>query len=115
MIEEFKGYLVIDKNSLDHEITQHPELLFKVSEAYAQAVAERDRFKEALAIVDAALDAEIRADLEGEKVTEAIVKNKVQVHEGHAKSLDEYLNAKYTADVLGALRDSFSTRGHMLR
>ncbi len=116
-IEEFRSYLSIDKNLLDAEIEQHPELLFKVAEAHVEAMAERDALKEQLATVDATLDAKVRLELEnaGEKVTEAIVKNQVQSHHLHKSAFDEYSAKKKEADVLGALREAFSTRGHMLR
>lgn len=113
--EKFRGYLSIDKNALDVEITQHPELLFRVAEAYITAAAERDASKEMLAMTDAEVDAEVREELEGEKVTEAIVKNRVQIHKKHIAAWAAFTEAKQQADVLGALRDSFSTRGHMLR
>lgn len=114
-IEEFKRYLTIDKNALDHEVMQHPELLFRVSEAYIDAVAMRDAKKEMLAMTDAHVDAEVREELAGEKVTEAIVKNQVQINPRHVEAWGAYAEAKLQADVLGALRDSFSTRGFMLR
>ncbi len=116
-IVPLKAYLVIDKNNLDAEIIQHPEVLFKVAEAHVEAIAERDALKEQLATVDATLDAKIRLELEnaGEKVTENIVKNQVQSHPLHKSAFDEYSAKKKDADVLGALRDAFSTRGHMLR
>lgn len=114
-IEEFKGYLSIDKNALDTEITQHPELLFKVSEAYAEAAALRDAKKEELAEIDAELDSEIREEAKDEKVTEAIVRNRIQVHPFHAAAFKVYLESKQQADVFSALKEAFSSRGYMLR
>lgn len=112
-IEEFKKYLVIDKNSLDQEIIQHPELLFHIAEACIEAASERDARKEILAMTDATIDAEVRD--EADKITEAAVKNRIQVHAKHVEAWTSYAEAKQRADVLSALRDSFSTRGFMLR
>lgn len=114
-IDEFKKYLEINKHNLDQEIMQHPSLLFKISEAYIATVAERDALKERLAATDADLDVEIREKLEGEKYTEAVVKNLVQIHERHVEAWAEYSATKKQADVLGVLREAFVTRGHMLR
>lgn len=113
--DEFRRYLQIDKNALDDELISHPQLLFRVSEAYVEAVAERDALKENLLTVDASLDQEIRGELEGGKVTEAIVKNLIQLHPKHKAASDAYLMSKHKADVLAALKDAFGTRGYMLR
>lgn len=114
-IDEFKKYLEINKHNLDQEIMQHPSLLFKIADAYLEAVAERDSCKEALASTDAELDAQIREELEGEKSTETMVKNRVQLHGHHISAYESYFDAKRRADVLGALKEAFVTRGHMLR
>ena len=115
LIDEFRSYLNIDKHNLDNEIVQQPSLLFEVSEAYAEAAAERDRLKEALAIVDATLDASVREELNGGKVTEAIVKNRIQSDPAHENSFNEYIEAKQKADVLGALKDAMHQRGYLIR
>jgi hypothetical protein len=114
-VDEFKRYLVIDKNNLDDEVTHQSELFFRVAEAYAAAAAERDTLKEMLATIDAQLDAIIREELEGDKFTEAMVKNRIQVHPNHKAAFDSFLEAKQKADVLGALKDAFHTRSYLLR
>lgn len=113
--DEFKEYLLINKHDLDEEIIQQPILLFEVAEACADAAILRDNLKERLATVDAQLDAEIREELEGGKVTESIVKNRIQVDSRHDKAFQEYANAKHRADVLSALKDAFASRGYLLR
>lgn len=112
-IREFKGYLKIDKGALDNELMHQPELLFAVSEAYAEASAHRDAMKEALAMADAGLDARIREQFKA--TTEAQVKSKIQVDEQHAARFSAYLTAKFEADQLAALKESFTQRGYMLR
>jgi hypothetical protein len=116
-IDELKGYLKIDKNRLDEELEEQPMLLFKISEAYVQAAAERDMLKEALATTDAKLDRKARESLERseEKVTEAMVKNWVQTDKEHATATRAYLDAKQQAELLVALRDAFQSRGYFLR
>jgi len=59
-IKELKGYLVINKASLDDELVQQSGLFFNVGEAYIEAVDQRDALKEDLGIIEAELDSEIR-------------------------------------------------------
>ena len=117
LIDELRNYLEIDKHSLDDEIVKQPSLFFRVSEAFVEAVAERDACKEELASVDAELDGEVRHKLEvaGDKITEAIVKNEIQTHKKHGPAFDTYILAKTKADMLLALKEAFQQRGYMLR
>lgn len=116
-IDEFRGYLAIDKAALDDEIIQQPSLFFRVCEEYVVAAAERDALKEQLSYVDAQLDAEVRRRLEREdaKATEAMVKAQVQTHGDHEAAFTEFVEAKKKADVLSALKEAFHMRGYMLR
>jgi len=117
LIKELQGYLEIDKLALDDEIVKQPSLFFKASEAYVEAVAERDACKEELSTIDAELDGEIRERLEkrGDKTTEAIVKNEIQTEKRHSAAFDTYILAKTRADRLLALKEAFQQRGYMLR
>lgn len=113
MIEEFAGYLAIDKDALDVELQHQSELLYKIGEAFVDAVAMRDTCKEQLATVDADLDAYIR-DSE-DKLTEPAIKNAIQAHKKHKAAHTVYLAAKADADKLGVLKDAMKDRGFMLR
>ena len=117
IIKELRDYLEIDKHSLDDEIVKQPSLFFQVSEALSEAVAERDACKEELATVDADLDGQIRHDMEvaGDRITEAQVKNGIQVHAKHGPAFDTYILAKTRADKLLAMKEAFQQRGYMLR
>ena len=114
-IAEFREYLKIDKGTLDDEIVRQPSLFFEVSEAYAEAAATRDGFKDQLATVDAELDAKIRAELGDAKVTESMVKGKVQTAPEHEKAFTDWLVAKERSDQYGALKEAFQQRSYMLR
>lgn len=116
-IEELKALLAIDKNALDDEVSRHPMLFFEVAEAFVDASAKRDACKEELSTVDAELDGLVRRKLESDevKITEAMVKNGIQTHERHTGAFDTYMEAKTEADVLGALKEAFHSRGYMLR
>lgn len=114
-IDEFRRYLLIDKNDLDTEVSRHASLFYEIGEAYTQAIAERDALKEMLATIDAQLDAMVREELEGEKVTESMVKSRVQLHPNHATAFQAHLDAKLLADKLAALKESFHSRTYMLK
>lgn len=116
-IEQLKALLAINKSNLDEEISRQPMLFFDVAEACSEATAERDAAKEGLASVDAELDGLVRAALNKseDKVTEAMVKNSVQLHKKHEGAFAAYLAAKTKADLLGALKEAFSQRSYMLR
>ena len=116
-IDELKEYLKINKHRLDEELEEQPMLLFQISEAYVAAAAQRDALKEELATVDAKLDHEGRIDLDRklDKVTEAMVKNYVQTNKKHEAATMAYFAAKQQADLLSALKESFQSRGFMIR
>lgn len=114
LIENLRTWLEIDKHNLDDELVKQPSLFFDVSEAYEEAVAERDACKEELATIDAELDGIIRAKL-GDEATEAMVKHGIQSHARHAEAFDTYILAKTRAGKLQALKESFHQRNYMLR
>jgi hypothetical protein len=115
MIDEFRDYLKIDKNHLDDELVQHSMLFFRVAESYVRAAAKRDELKEELSLIDAELDGKVRKQLEDEKFTEAMVKSLVITHKDHISASESFQNAKTEADMLAALKESFQTRGYLLR
>jgi hypothetical protein len=112
-IDEFKKYLRIDKQALDDEVIQQPELFFQVSEAYAQAVAERDALKEEVAFVDAVLYGDYRRA--EPKATDTSIKARMTAEPDHKKAFAEWLEAKEHADRLAAMKDAFFQRSEMLK
>lgn len=112
-IEEWRGYLAIDKMALDDEVVRQPSLFYEVSEAYAEATAERDAEKEQLALIDAELDSDARQGKE--KITEGQVKAYIAAAQDHINQHKHWLKAKKHADKVAALKDSFHQRSYMLR
>jgi hypothetical protein len=112
-IDEFRGYLPIDKLRLDDEVVQQPALFYEASEACAEAITERDARREELSSVDADLDAEARTALSEPK--EAEVKAYIQSHARHKKATAEWLDAKELADKLTALKEAFKQRSYSMR
>jgi hypothetical protein len=111
-IAEFRKYLKIDKNQLDDELMNQPQLFEKVGDAWVDAIAKRDAMKESLANIDAALDSAVRQqfDDDGEKYTEAMVKNAVQLDIKHKTAAIAFLKMKSDADALWILKESFQQR-----
>lgn len=114
-LEEFRGYLRIDKHALDQELAEQPGLFEKVGEAHALAVADKDAAKEELANVDARLDGIIRKSAGDKRVTDTAIKNRIQAHSKHRNAFAAYLTAKMRADQIAALKDAFHSRAYMLR
>ena len=116
-MEDLRPRLQLDKHALDDELIQQASMLHSVSEAYEEAMAERDDLKEKLATVDAELDQSIRDDAEehNEKLTEGTIKAKIQADVEHKKAYFLFASAKLKAGKLQALKDAFKERGYMLR
>ncbi len=114
LIEEFRGYLKIDRNALEEAVAQHPELFFKVAEAAAVAMSVRDEAEERIKEVDAELDRKLR-NVKGDKDTEAAIKAQIQTHTDHRLAREDYAAKRKQAAMLVALERAFDQRGKMLR
>lgn len=116
-IAEFKGYLQIDRSSLDDEVMRQASLLFTVSEAVVEATAKRDALKDFLAKMEAEIDQELRAKFEasGDKYTEGQIKSLILTEKSRCLTNKNFLAAKAEVDLLVALKDAFQARGYMLR
>lgn len=116
-VEEAKNCLVISKFDLDSMCAMQPDVFFAVSEEYAKASSVRDLAKERIAQIDAELSFEFRKESErlGEKVTEAKLQQLVTTHVSHQTVFQEWLDAKFQADVWGALKESFGQRVFMIK
>lgn len=107
--------LFIDKNSMDDELINNPSLVQEVCDECAQAIAVRDAAKEALATVDAELDAEVRNELsQSTKVTEDKVRAAIQTHPRHAEAFTVYNEAKLAAALADSLVKAVETRSKAL-
>lgn len=117
LLDKLRGYLAIDKHSLDDEIVQQPQLFFEISEASVNATARRDFLKEEIARVDAALHAKHRRQIEksGARATDAGVSAAIAADPKHHAAVDAHISARQQADLLLALKDSFHQRSYMLR
>lgn len=111
-VDEFREALKLDKDALDDAVAQQADLYFRVSEAFALALSQRDRAKEHLARVDAETGLEFRK--KGES-PEAKIKDLVQSSSAHKVAFEEYIALKEKAEILAGLKTAFEDRSHMLR
>ncbi len=116
-VDEYRQHLLIDKDTLDENISVQPDLFFRVSTAYALACSKRDQAKEDLKQSDAELDLDIRHELQENEIkfTEGKIANLITSHERHVEAAGVYLDTCEEANILGALKDAFSQRSYMLR
>ena len=113
---EFREYLKIDKDGLDEALSQQADLFFRVAEEYALAISEREEAKEGLNTVDADLGLKLRTGKKAdEKVTEGLIKDRVQKDPEHKVAFDTYAKKRRRAEQLAALKEAFQERGRMLR
>ena len=114
---DYQSFLKIDKNQLDDAIEEQPDLFYRISVGVAFAISTMDKAKKDLSTCDAKLAFSIRLKREnlGEKVTEAIMLSLIESEDKHKEAVKEYLQAKFRADELLALKEAFLQRSYMLR
>lgn len=98
----------IDKDALDREWVQQPQLAMQYSEAAAKAQAEMDWAKDHLEFVKADLDRRIRQLLTGgdKKPTETVISSSVLLHDECQQASSTYLNAKRTWGIVKVAADA---------
>ena len=114
---EFQALLRIDRHNLDEEVERQPALYYKVAAEEARMRSRFDASKNALEMIMANLDGEIRSKAlkKDEKITEAVVRAKVSQDKRCVQASEEQLKQKRRLDLLTALKDSFRQRSYMLR
>lgn len=115
--EQLKEQLAFSEHALDEAVLHHSQLYFTVCEEYAIACSIRDDAKKnmeesyaqnSLRIRDQALE-------ENKKLTEDLVKQLTLLDHDYKTACKNYLASKLEADLWGALKESYSTRGYMIR
>jgi len=98
----------IDESALDVEWLDQSSLMMKYARNAAEARLELDRAKEALELTKAELDREVRSNPEAfgmEKLTESAVQNTIILQEAYIGANDNFIQAKFKADIAqGAVR-----------
>lgn len=109
--------LKFSKHDLDTAILQHGELFYKVSERVAYYTSMRDEAKKRMEESYARNSLRIReqATEEGRKLTEDLVKQLTLLDDDYKEDSVTYLRAKWETDVWSALKDSYTSRGFMVK
>jgi hypothetical protein len=115
-IEEFEAYLVLDKNKLDTIVSTQSSLMHKVGKECAKAVGEAATQKGHLKRVEAMLSGVHRKKLEKiGRTTEKQVEHCMLLDERRITAFEKYNDSIIFADIMESLKDSFKTRGFMIR
>lgn len=117
LLDEYSGYLQIDKLNLDTCLIEQCSVYYNVGVAFANALSERDYAKAELERVKAETDKIVRLQMttENERITEAQVANRILEDAEYRASNSNYLEWKMIADKWQALKDSFGQRAYALR
>lgn len=108
----------IDPEALDVEWLHQAELMIKYTRHAAKARMEVDQSKQALDIIRAGLDKDIRElpDQYGiVKVTDKVVEATIITLMEYQEAFQEYLDAKYEADMASGAVQSFQQRKDALQ
>lgn len=99
----YQDEMHIDENMLDMEILDQPELMVKYSTLLAEAKQERDLAKEALDLLKAEIDRDIRNDpdkYELPKITEPVVSGAILMQDEYQEALKILHDANFEVNVL---------------
>lgn len=109
---EFEKYLLIDKDALDEELINHPDLVYRISMKLVNLVSYRDAAKQDKDEAEAKADARIRRDAarDDEKVTADQVKAEIKLDPKVIEAADRYAELKLEHDKWGALDRAFTAR-----
>jgi hypothetical protein len=113
-LDEYKEYLLINKNDLDSALVEQSTLYYRIGEAYAAVISYRDLEKSRLEEVRAEIDQMIRAE-SSIKLTETQVANRILSHDHYIDAQERLASWKLLADKWVALRDAFNQRAYALR
>jgi len=115
--DEMAERLKINRDALDQELIEQPQLFWQVSERYLWAVSIRDARKEELEQTRARISLDIRSvsAKAGEKTTEAGILALVQTDSRALEVKEAYTKAVEEAARWAALKEAFSQRAYILR
>lgn len=115
-IADLKAKLAIDEHALEVGLREHPQLVYEIGMALAEAISERDEAKEKLGQVEAEVEKEIREEASNndEKVTDKSVDAQKKTDIRVVKANETFLAKKYDAAQLQVLSDAFSQRSYAL-
>lgn len=114
---ELMARIKIDKNALDDNAVEQPELFFRCAEQLELAISRRDRLKYDLDLLTAKIDCDIRARYEKQekKFTEKSVSSEVEADVDIIDLKRKLLDAGQDVGKWRALREALEQRRDMLK
>lgn len=114
---ELRQALLIDKNSLDDDLVEQPDLFYRVSEQYTQARSFQDQIKTEITQLESELGAQIReeAELNKAKVTVDAVKQEIAGSPKMIALQKEFWDAATTVGKWASLKESYDMRASALK
>jgi hypothetical protein len=115
--EELESRLSINKDMLDTEVIEQPELFYMAAFSAAEAISEYDALRETCKQVQAEVYVEIRAEAEssGKKVTEATLSALTETDKRVVESKRALTEALKIKELAEARKEAFIQRGWMLK
>lgn len=122
---DYKKDMEIDMDNLHIECVAHARMTTDYTDLLAQAILDRDKAKEALEVNEAQLDQAIReaaanrigpdGKVNPEKVTEAVVKNRMVLDLSHQQAVNRLIEAEYVVNVLKGAVKGCDKKGDRLK
>lgn len=115
--ETLRAGIRIDRDILGDELIRNAQDFHHAGEGFAMATGRRDQAKSKLEKTMAEVDNDIRdnAAAEDEKLTEALIKQRVTKDQDYQRAMKVYLSACLEADRWEILRNSYRQRAEMLK
>jgi hypothetical protein len=117
---DFRKELLLDKNNLDQCALDQPDLFAEWATQWANAVHDRDRAKDSLALARSQADADIRSDPKrfgwpsDKAPTEAFVSSAIVSHPDYVEANEYYMTVNHSVNVLHIAKESFEQRRKMI-
>jgi hypothetical protein len=117
LYDELTEELKFNPHELDKAILNQSVLYQKVHENYAISCSQRDALKKLIEEVYAQNSLRIRdqANTEGKKLTEDVVKQLTLLDPDYQEVTTAWLDSKLDSELWGALKESYSSRGYMIK
>jgi hypothetical protein len=116
-LQEYQRLLEVDTDNLDSEVARLPSVFYTVCDKLAEVTERRDRARDTLNQVNAAVADELRTEAErrGDRVVERRIESEIQINEKYRRAREAYLAACADEQRWSALRDAFLQKSYMLR
>lgn len=116
-LETLKEGLAIDQHDLDSSLLEQPQNFYHVAQAVSLWTSRRDAAKQALALLEAKFEKDIRHDAEiaKEKITVSEVESEKRMDKAIQAAQTELLKYNHTVASFSNLKEAYQQRGYVLK